>query len=125
MKAKLIDMCGGQAREILIHSEEFLLGRGEDCDLAVHDAEVSRHHCILRFRGSEAVASDLGSSNGTFVNGNRIVSQMNLRTGDELRLGTFRFLIDLGDNPDFRIPAGIAADPLMATHQIRDVPKKK
>jgi pSer/pThr/pTyr-binding forkhead associated (FHA) protein len=125
MKAKLIDLSGGHAREILINAEDFLIGRGEDCDLALHDAEVSRHHCTIRIRSGEAVASDLGSSNGTFVNGQRIVSQTRVRTGDELRLGTFRFLIDLGDDPDFRIPTDLAADPLMATHQIRDVPKKK
>ena len=123
MKAKLIDLCGGHAREILINTEDFLLGRGEDCDLALHDAEVSRHHCTIRIRGGEAVVSDLGSSNGTFVNGNRIVSQATVRTGDELKLGTFRFLIDLGDDPDFRIPDDVAADPLMATHQIRNPPK--
>jgi pSer/pThr/pTyr-binding forkhead associated (FHA) protein len=125
MKAKLIDLSGAHAREILINAEDFLVGRGEDCDLALHDAEVSRHHCTIRFRGSEAVVSDLGSSNGTFLNGHRIVSQTRVRTGDELRLGTFRFLIDLGDDPDFRIPTDLAADPLMATHQIRDMPKPK
>ena len=123
MKAKLIDMCGGHAREILINQEDFLLGRGEDCDLALHDAEVSRHHCIVRIRGGEAVVSDLGSSNGTYVNKHRIVSQATVRTGDELKLGTFRFLIDLGDDPEFRIPTDVAADPLMATRQIKDMPK--
>jgi pSer/pThr/pTyr-binding forkhead associated (FHA) protein len=123
MKAKLIDLCGGHAREILVNTEDFLLGRGEDCDLALHDAEVSRHHCTIRIRGGEATVSDLGSSNGTFVNGTRIVSQAIVRTGDELKLGTFRFLIDLGDDPDFRIPSDAAADPLLATDQIRNSPK--
>ena len=125
MKAKLIDLSGGHARELLVTNDEFLIGRGEDCDLAIHDVEVSRHHCTIRLRPTEAIVSDLGSSNGTHVNGHRVVSQTVLRTGDELRLGQFRFLIDLGDNPDFRIPAEAFADPLMATHQIKDMKKKQ
>jgi pSer/pThr/pTyr-binding forkhead associated (FHA) protein len=122
MKAKLVDMSGGHAREILINNEDFLVGRGEDCDLTLHDAEISRHHCTIRIRGGEAVVSDLGSSNGTFVNGHRIVSQATVRTGDEVKLGTFRFLIDLGDDPDFQVPTDMAADPLLATRQIRNMP---
>jgi pSer/pThr/pTyr-binding forkhead associated (FHA) protein len=123
MKPKLIDLgaAGGLAREISLTNDEFLLGRGEDCDLAVRDPEVSRHHCMIRVRGNDVTVSDLGSSNGTFVNNHRVVSQMNLRTGDELRLGQGRFLVDLGDDPDFRIPQEAIADPLLATRQIRDI----
>ena len=126
MKAKLIDLgaIGGLAREIAL-TDEFLLGRGEDCDLTLRDPEVSRHHCLIRIRPAESVASDLGSSNGTYLNGKRIVSQTTVRTGDELRLGQARFLIDLGDDPDFRIPQEAFADPLTATRQIKNINELK
>jgi hypothetical protein len=46
-----------------------LLGRGTDCDLRMVDAGVSRHHAELRVEDGQVVLVDLGSTNGTFVNG--------------------------------------------------------
>jgi pSer/pThr/pTyr-binding forkhead associated (FHA) protein len=89
---------GEPVREIPIQSEEFLLGRGSDCDLRIHDTAVSRHHCLIRVRPDEVSLADLGSANGTFLNGTRVLSQTVLHTGDEIRLGEFRYLVDLGDD---------------------------
>ncbi|MCS7047104.1 MAG: FHA domain-containing protein [Gemmataceae bacterium] len=89
---------GDRLREITIKSDEFLIGRGADCDLRLHDTSISRHHCLLRKRGSEVSVSDLGSANGTFVNGVRVLSQTELRTGDEIRVGDCRLIVDLGDD---------------------------
>ena len=126
MTPKLIEpgTTGSKGREIAIHQEEFLIGRGADCDLRLKVSAVSRHHCLLRFRGPEASISDLGSSNGTFVNGQRVRSQTTLQSGDEIRVGTYQFVVDLGDriNPD-------EADGIAATCKIADVrgkaPKKQ
>jgi pSer/pThr/pTyr-binding forkhead associated (FHA) protein len=103
MTAKLVEVGadGGRNREILIQSEEFLIGRGADCNLRLRVAAVSRHHCLLRFRGREASLADLGSSNGTFLNGKRVRSQTAVKSGDEIRLGASRFVVDLGDGVDF------------------------
>jgi pSer/pThr/pTyr-binding forkhead associated (FHA) protein len=93
------------AREIPLKGEEFLLGRGSDCDLRLSDSDVSRHHCLIRLRGDEAILVDLGSSNGTFLNGRRVRSQAAMQTGDEIRIVNHRFLIDLGGpggSPDTR-----------------------
>jgi hypothetical protein len=49
-----------------------LLGRGTDCDLRLVDPGVSRHHAEIRVEGPEIVLVDLGSTNGSFVNGNPI-----------------------------------------------------
>src|SRR5262245_31309079 len=89
----------GQARAILLTQGEFLIGRGPDCYLRLSEKSISRHHCIIRQTPSgEVVVNDLGSSNGTFVNGQRLRSQVTLRSGDELRLGTScTFILDLGD----------------------------
>ena len=87
----------GQTREIRLNQEEFLIGRGTDCDLRLRMHEVSRHHCIIHVRPGDVSVLDLGSSNGTYLNGQRVRSQATLHTGDELRLGDAVFLLDLGD----------------------------
>jgi pSer/pThr/pTyr-binding forkhead associated (FHA) protein len=121
MTPKLIEPAIGveRTREVGIVKEEFLIGRGLDCDLRVNDEDISRHHCMIRVRGPEATLSDLGSSNGTFVNGKRVLSQVALASGDEIRLGKYRFLVDLGDKPEgvYRMPEG--TDPLAATRKMK------
>jgi pSer/pThr/pTyr-binding forkhead associated (FHA) protein len=96
MAAKLIEVGTSeeQTREILVHKEEFLIGRGSDCDLRLRASAISRHHCLVRLRGAEAWVSDLGSSNGTFLNGQRVRSQAALRSGDEIAVGPCRFVFD-------------------------------
>lgn len=99
---------GAPARELFVSKEEFLIGRGSDCDLRLPDEAVSRHHCLLRIVGDEADVSDLGSSNGTFLNGQRIVSQVVVRTGDTLRVGPHTFIIDLGDGAPLDLAATLS-----------------
>jgi pSer/pThr/pTyr-binding forkhead associated (FHA) protein len=119
MTPKLIEPAVGmeRTREITVPKEEFLIGRGSDCDLRVNDEDVSRHHCLIRVRGPEATLSDLGSSNGTFVNGKRVLSQVTLVSGDEIRLGKCQFLVDLGDRPE-GVSMPQVTDPLAATRKI-------
>jgi pSer/pThr/pTyr-binding forkhead associated (FHA) protein len=123
MKSKLLEVgaVDGRVREIPLSGDELLLGRGEDCDLCLRDPEISRHHCLIRTRGHETAISDLGSSNGTFINGHRLLSQTKLVTGDEIVLGPFRYVIDLGDDPDFRLPGNLGDDPQAATRTIKEI----
>ena len=86
-----------ETHEVMVDEEEFIIGRGRDCSLQINEAEVSRHHCMLRGRGEQYTLSDLGSSNGTFLNGNRLRSQATLQDGDELRIGRHRFRVEIGD----------------------------
>ena len=102
MSAKLIEPGFGanRTREIPLVGEQFLIGRGADCDLRVHEEDISRHHCLIHLRGPDVTLSDLGSSNGTSVNGQRLLSQMKLKSGDEIMLGSkSRYIVDLGDVP--------------------------
>jgi hypothetical protein len=63
-----------------------VIGRGQDADLRLPDTGVSRRHIDIRFDGAAAVLHDLGSTNGTTVNGHRAQSWQ-LQHGDVIRLG--------------------------------------
>ena len=67
---------------------ETLIGRDPACDLVLSDITVSRRHAAVRQDGNTVVVSDLGSSNGTFVNGEPVGGRRRLRDGDALRIGT-------------------------------------
>src|SRR5690606_15610125 len=73
-------------------AKELLVGRQADCDIPVPSEEVSRHHARIKPTSDGVLVEDLGSANGTFVNGKR-VQQGLLKPGDELRLDTIRFLL--------------------------------
>ncbi len=62
------------------------IGR-EGCDITVGDPDVSRRHAEIQVSSGEILISDLGSTNGTFVNGERIEQPRGLRDGDEVRIG--------------------------------------
>ncbi|MGI8903955.1 MAG: FhaA domain-containing protein [Solirubrobacteraceae bacterium] len=64
------------------------LGRGRDCDVVLKDANVSREHAEIRPRGGAWVLSDLGSTNGSSLNGRRINGPETVRAGDEIEVGT-------------------------------------
>lgn len=83
---------------------EMVLGRGAECDLTIDDAMLSRRHAELTIDpgGGCLHLRDLGSANGTFANGQR-VRDATLRPGDELGLGTRRFIVvgpSAGDEAD-------------------------
>jgi hypothetical protein len=63
-----------------------VIGRGQDADLRLADTGVSRRHIDINFDGAAAVLHDLGSTNGTTVNGHRVQSWQ-LQPGDVIRLG--------------------------------------
>lgn len=74
-------------REIVLKEGDNVLGRSGH-DVVVFDAPtVSRHHAVVRVTGDRAIVEDLGSKNGTWVDGLRVQTQQALRDGAELRLG--------------------------------------
>lgn len=71
----------------------FLLGRAADCDFRLDYPMVSLRHAKLALTSREAVIADLGSSNGTYVNGERITRPTTIRPGDVVALGSVWFVL--------------------------------
>lgn len=71
----------------LLHQDTTTLGRTIGNDVIIPDGTVSRHHAQLTFRNGQWSIQDLGSSNGTWVNGSRVKRPKPLMNGDEVRLG--------------------------------------
>ncbi len=68
-----------------------VIGRGSDADLQLLDQGISRRHVDIQYDGNFATAYDLGSTNGTTINGHEIASQL-LRHGDVIRVGHTRIV---------------------------------
>jgi DNA-binding winged helix-turn-helix (wHTH) protein len=76
------------SREIALADGENILGRGTDSLVWIDAQSVSRRHARLVIAAGLATLEDLGSKNGTFVNGIRLNAPVALRDGDELRVGS-------------------------------------
>ncbi len=70
-----------------VHGGSATIGREPECDLQVLDSEVSRRHAKVTIRDGVATIDDLGSSNGTYVNGERILEPRTLGPGDRIEIG--------------------------------------
>jgi diguanylate cyclase (GGDEF)-like protein len=77
----------------LLENGRIVLGRGDDCDITIHDSSVSRRHTMFELDVEGYVVIDLGSTNGTFVN-DKPADRTPLADGDYVRIGSciFRFL---------------------------------
>lgn len=78
-------------------SNPSILGRDPSCDRVLNDLSVSRRHASLRPSGERWIVEDLGSSNGTFVNGRRIDAPTTIGVGDVVTIGAFHFKMTDGD----------------------------
>jgi pSer/pThr/pTyr-binding forkhead associated (FHA) protein/DNA-binding beta-propeller fold protein YncE len=74
------------------------IGRGSDSQIVVDDAEISRSHAVLELQAEGVWVKDLGSGNGTHIDGQRITSQL-WKPGQILRLGGVQFELARGDRP--------------------------
>ncbi len=83
----------GKGARFMVDKKTTILGRGEDCDIIVAEAVVSRHHTKIVRMGPKCFLYDLKSTNGTLVNGQR-VEQHVLEDGDEIQIGVTVFLFE-------------------------------
>jgi predicted component of type VI protein secretion system len=99
MEVQLKVLVGSSAGQtIKIAGPKFYIGRSEDCQLRPRSDLISRHHCALIVEGEYVAIRDFGSKNGTYVNGQRVSSEQELKPGDHLKVGPLEFevLIDYG-----------------------------
>lgn len=75
----------------VLDSPEVTIGRDPGSAVFLNDMTVSRHHAVLRVSGLSATIEDLGSLNGTWVDG-AIVNNATLQDGSTIQVGTFRMV---------------------------------
>ena len=88
----------GERRSFSIVRDVTVIGRREDCDFRIPLGEISRKHARLIKDGDTLRAEDLGSSNGTYVNGVR-VQEAELAPGDTLKVGSVVFVVQIDGVP--------------------------
>jgi DNA-binding winged helix-turn-helix (wHTH) protein len=98
-------------REIALSKGEYVLGRASDAFVFVDDVGVSRHHARIRISGGSVVIEDLGSKNGTVVNGQTIDVPTTLVDGSLIVLGatTLKFRIFEASNSTDTVTRGVGA----------------
>ena len=84
----LVDRAGRRFRLV---EPVTVVGRSRSCDVYVPDRRTSRRHAEVRWEGECSTLKDLGSTNGTFLNGQRIVGPEMVRDGDEIGIGSAVF----------------------------------
>jgi DNA-binding CsgD family transcriptional regulator len=77
-----------RGRVLVVGSEEQVLGRRENSDLQLPDPHVSRAHAVVRRQSGAVWVEDLGSTGGTYVNGEQVKGSQALKHGDVVRFGT-------------------------------------
>jgi len=97
----------GQEHSLVIDKDLIVIGRSRDCDITILDERVSRQHAEIYFDGDAFLVSDLGSYNGTLLNGDRLESTRSLQQGDQLQIGpvTLRFEVQTPSEEDSAPPA--------------------
>ena len=91
--ARLRVVSGPAAGKTVDIEEEVVIGR-EDADLDIDDEELSRRHAVVRRHANRLQVEDLGSTNGTFVDGNRIAEPTLLGGGAEIKIGTTVLVVE-------------------------------
>ncbi len=110
---KLTLLIGRKAMQVYdLDKETILIGREDDVDIVIDNPSVSRKHAQIRKEGAGWVVEDLGSSNGTFLHGEKISSAQPVKEGDEIGFGKFSVVFGkaVGDAVD-QVAARPAAKP--------------
>lgn len=89
----------GMTKDIAVTKPVQIIGRQTDCQIRIPSASVSRHHCEVALRDGRPSVRDLGSSNGTYVNGKK-VTQSDLVAGDIVTVGDLIFSVRIDGKPE-------------------------
>lgn len=120
MRARLIPLDGGPPVELA--KDLVVIGRNEDADLRIDHKSVSKLHCVLVRSEGMVLVRDLGSTNGTRVNGQR-VRRAALLPNDQVAFANFRYRLKIGDEPDPDEDSDpLGAAPFEAVDEPHDTP---
>src|SRR5215469_9693410 len=98
IKARLISIGVHPQLEYRLDKSTLAIGSHHSNDIVLTDATVSRRHATIARRLGRFVLTDLGSTNGSYINGRRVSRPTSLRRGDEVRFGSVRFgFLSAGD----------------------------
>ena len=79
-------------REHLLSGETITMGRAVECDIVITSKRVSRQHASIRREGGEVILQDLDSTNGAFLNDERVMKPAALHDGDRITIGDVTFV---------------------------------
>ena len=101
----------GERRSFSLARDKTVIGRREDCDLRIPVGDVSRKHCRFVKTDDQLTVEDLGSSNGTLVNGERVQSAP-VSGGDLVTIGPVQFVVQIDGYPadEDIVPAAAGSD---------------
>ncbi len=109
---KLVCSAGPSAgSEFALEDGEYVIGRANDNPICIPDTSVSRKHVLIRRVGGGWAASDLGSGNGTLLNGEPLTDEMPLSHGDTLTLGDTELTFNDASNATMMMPMPSAPPP--------------
>jgi two-component system cell cycle response regulator len=86
-RAQLIVLAGPNVGEMYEIDSNLVIGRGREADVRVQGDGISRKHATIRLSGEQVLFEDLGSTNGSFINGERVAHRV-LEEGDKIQIGT-------------------------------------
>jgi pSer/pThr/pTyr-binding forkhead associated (FHA) protein len=114
MAVKLLVIQGNtRVQEVQLRRPRTVAGRKKGCKLRIRSELVSRIHCTFICSGSHVSIKDLGSSNGTFVNGLRIAGETPLNAGDVVQVGPVKFAVKIIED----VPVGSGKGPRGASQR--------
>jgi predicted component of type VI protein secretion system len=105
-----------------LDTNEIFIGRDLANDISINDPEVSRRHARIFLQGNNFILEDLGSTNGTMVNGQRLMGPYNLRPGELIVFGEQVSLLFESAVPDSDATVAAAPSKMPETHIAQPAP---
>jgi pSer/pThr/pTyr-binding forkhead associated (FHA) protein len=102
--ALMVDRGKRKGMMIPIQKSPFLIGRNDECQIRAANPYVSHRHCELLTEDDKIAVRDCKSTNGTFINSQRVEGQVELHEGDYLKVGSMVFLVCQEDLKPIEVP---------------------